>query len=60
MTFPFEVIANISHSYDETLGLHLLTLEQWYFCHVFQEGRDKQSAFFSFVFTAGIVFKKLL
>lgn len=41
MTFPFEVIANISHSYDETLGLHLLTLEQWYFCHMFQEGRDK-------------------
>lgn len=46
MTFPFEATANVSHSYDETLGLQLLTLEQWHFYHVFQQGRNKLSYFF--------------
>lgn len=49
MTFPFEVTANVSHRYDETLGLQLLALEKWHFCHVFQK-RQGQTIFFFLVF----------
>lgn len=59
MTFPFEATANVSHSYDETLGLQLLTLEQWHFYRVPAGQEQTILFFFSFLFTAGRVFKKL-